>query len=180
MAEVAKDILYQPGISFTNPGIVRISAPVRGNPWFYERQGVGPLASSSKLKRFEASGPLRRYKAVWNRSAKQRNLDKLGAYFHDVPTMDELGAAPPSTSPSTTTVRNPLGFLDNLFTHVEKGAEGVTNVLLQREVQKTAAAQASTLPYIPYLRNFGSGDNTMWWIAGLGAAAVGAYFLIRR
>jgi len=175
-----KDVLYHPGISFRNPGIVRTVAPVRMTPWFFEEQGVGPLSASSKLKRFEKSGELRRYKAVWNRSAKQRNVERLGAYFHDIPTIDELGEAPPSTGPTTTTVRNPLGFLDTMFSVAEKAATGITDVMMQREQQKTAAAQASSMAYLPYMRGMVGGDNTIWWIAGLGAVAVGAYFLVRR
>lgn len=177
------DVLYQPGISFTNPRLVKIAAPVRPNPWFYEQKGVGPLSASSKLRRWDGNTPLKRYSAVWNRDAKARNVAKLGAYFHDVPNMQELGQAPPATSETATTQRDPLGFLNNIVTLADTVGTGVTNVLTQRAVQQQNVAQAQSQSYMARMgAMFGNvgGDYTWLWIAGLGAVGLGAWFYLRK
>lgn len=182
MAGEGQDILYQPGISYTNPKVVRVAAPVRSNPWFWEEKGVGPLSASSKLRKWDGNTPLKKYKAVWNRGAKQRNVQKLGAYFHDVPTMNELGEAPPATAETSTTTRGPLGFLENLISVGQQAATGITDVLQKREVQKTQAALAQSRAYnVPFFGQFNVGGDSTWlWIAGIGAVAVGGYFLFSR
>ena len=172
------DELYQPGISFRNPRVVRPATGDRTQPWFYQETVPGPLSMKAKLKRWERKPNLTRYSAVWNRAAKQRNVEKLGAYFHDVPTVQELGAAPAPTKESTTT-RSPLGFLENLISTGVDVASGVTNVIEQREAQKQREATAKLQTYQQYFPNFGS-DNTLLWVLGLGAVGVGAYFLIGR
>lgn len=178
----APDVLYQPGISFMNPRLVKIAAPVRSNPWFYEQKGVGPLSASNKLKRWENNPKLQRYNAVWNRTAKQRNMSKLGAYFHAAPTFNELGAAPPATSETSSTSRDILGFLNNAITNiVAPAAGGVTDALLKREAQKTREAEAQSQSYYPMLQEFGgTGSYTWLWIAGLGVVGLGAYIYLRR
>lgn len=180
MSEQApKDVLYKPGISFTNPPMVKVAAPVRSNPWFWEDKGVGPLSASEKIKRFESTNGLTRYKPIWSRVAKSRNTERLGAYFADVPTINELGAAPPATAETNSASRDPLGFLDNILTAAEKGAQSVTDVLLKREASKTAMAQASMTPYIPFINQGGSGNTTMIILGGLAAVGLGIYFLRR-
>jgi len=178
----APDVLYQPGISFMNPRLVKIAAPVRSNPWFWEEKGVGPLSASNKLKRWEGNPELKQYPAMWNRAAKQRNMAKLGAYFHDVPTLNELGEAPPATSETSSTSRDILGFLNNAITNVvAPAASGVTDVLMRRETQKTQAAMAQSQSYFSRF-GFGTvgGDYTWLWIAGLGVVGLGAYIYLRR
>lgn len=176
-----KDILYHPGISFRNPGIVRTAAPVRANPWFFERKAVGPLSASSKLRRFEANDDLNRYKAVWNRRAKQRNVERLGAYFEDVPTMNELGEAPPATSTTTNVVRSATGFLDSLLSIGGQVATGVTDIIQNREAQKQAAVRARIDSFVAPVRQVvADNSNTVMIVAGVGILAVGAYFLTRR
>ena len=44
------DILYQPGISFRNPKVTKISAPIRTRPWFYQETAVGPLSAVNKIR----------------------------------------------------------------------------------------------------------------------------------
>jgi hypothetical protein len=179
--ESGKDVLYQPGISFKNPKYTRPATRVRGNPWFYEQQVPGPLSASSKLKRWEKSPELHRYKAVWNRQAKQRVAANLGAYFQDMPTAQELGLgqAPPATSPTATTSRSPLGFLENLVSSGLKVATGVTDILANREAQKqemaVAQIQAAQRPYYQL-----SSDNTMLWVAGAGVLGLGLILYMRR
>jgi len=174
----SQDVLYQPGISFRNPKIVRPVAHVRGQPWFEGPMAPGPLSASSKLKRWDKAPNLRRYSAIWNRSAKQRNVEKLGAYFHDVPTMSELGAAPGATSETTSVSRSPLGFLDSLMKIGTNVATGVTDVLLNQAEQKRQIAIAQTQTYTPTFMP--SGDNTWLWVAGLGVVGLGAFLYLRR
>lgn len=176
-----KDILYQPGISFRNTGLVRTVAPVRENPWFYERKAVGPLSASSKLKRFQSTGDLRRYQAVWSRQAKNRNVERLGAYFHDVPTMDELGEAPSATSSTPSVVRSSFGFLDSLLSIGDQVATGVTTSLQNRADQQAASARAKIDSFVAPVRQVVSENSNMFMIVvGVGVLAVGAYFLTRR
>lgn len=181
--KTGNDVLYQPGISFTNPRLVKIAAPVRPNPWFYEQKGVGPLSASSKLRSWDGATPLKKYNAVWNRGAKARNVERLGAYFHDVPTMNELGQAPPATSETKSTARGPLGFLENLITVAGQAGSGVTDALTQRAIQQQQVAVAQSQSYLARMGNvFGNvgGDYTWLWITGLGVAGLGAWFFLRK
>lgn len=183
MPDTENDVLYKPGISFTNPRLVKIAAPVRSNPWFYEEKGVGPLSASSKLRRWDGNTPLKRYQAMWNRDAKARNVERLGAYFHDVPNLQELGQAPPATSETKTTTRNSTsGFLENLISTIGQGATSVTDALTQRAVQQQNVAVAQSQAYMSRLRGAfgGEGDYTWLWIAGLGVVGLGAYFFMRK
>jgi len=183
MAEAAqpKDVLYHPGISFRNPGFVKIATRIRPNPWFYERKVAGPLSASAKLKRFEATPDLKRYQAVWSRKAKNRNVERLGAYFHDVPTMDELGAAPSATSSTPNAVRSSFGFLDSLLSIGDQVATGVTTSIQNREIQKQSAIQAKIDSFVAPVRQLAADNsNTLMIVAGVGILAVGTYFLTRR
>lgn len=182
--EAPVDILYQPGISFANPMIIRPVTQVRANPWFYEAQVPGPLSATAKLKKWEAKPNLTRYKAVWNRRAKQRNLDGLGAYFHDVPQFHELGEAP-ATKETQAVTRSSLGFLQNLqnlFTTGTQIATGVTDIISNRETQKQQAALAQIQTFNPFYNPFGAttGSNTMLWVAGAGILGLGALLFLRR
>jgi len=175
-----KDILYQPGISFRNPKLVQIATAPKERPWFYQQQLPGPLSVSAKLKKWEAAPNLRKYKAVWNRQAKQRQVEKLGAYFHDVPTMHELGEAPPATKETTATSRGPLGFLENLLSAGAQVATGVTDIIANREAQKQQVAMAQIQASRPFFFGGSGQDNTMLWVLGAGAIGLGAIFFLRR
>lgn len=177
------DVLYQPGIGFRNPRMVRTATVVKSQPWFEGEQITGPLSASSKLRRWDLRPNLTRYSPVWNRAMKQRNMEKLGAYFHDIPTMNELGQAPPATSETASVSRSPLGFLDNLLKLGTNVATGITSAIQQRAEQKSQVAQAQAQTYYQsMMRPFSAGgDNTWLWVAGLGIVGLGAvYFLKRR
>lgn len=183
MSEVpsqSQDVLYQPGISFRNPKVVRPVTMVRTHPWFEGDQAVGPLSAANKLKRWDLSRNLRRYSPVWGREMKQRNVEKLGGVFHGLPTMEALGQAPPATSETSAVTRSPLGFLENLVKIGTNVATGVTDVLQNQAEQKrqVAVAQAQAYAYPSFLP---SGDNSSWlWIAGIGAVGLGAILYLRR
>lgn len=177
------DVLYKPGISFTNPKMVKIAAPVRSNPWFYEEKGVGPLSASSKLRRWDGTTQLNRYTPVWNRVAKQRNMEKLGGHYRPMPSMQELGAAPAATSESTITRNSTGGFLESLITTIGQGATGVMDVVTQQNIQKQQVAQAQTQSYMArFMRPFGVGSDNSWlWIlGGVGIVSVGAFMYFRK
>jgi len=177
--QVSADVLYQPGISFRNPKLVRIATNPKVEPWFYSEQVPGPLSVTAKLKRWDKTSKLKRYNAVWNRQAKQRVAEKLGAYFHDVPTLQELGEAPAATKETAATSRGPLGFLENLISAGTQVATGVTNIIANREQQKQQMAMAQFQASRPMF--FGSGsDNTMLWALGIGAIGIGAIVLMKR
>lgn len=179
---VAQDVLYQPGISFMNPRVGRPKLAVQGRPWFYSPQVPGPLTASSKLRSWKGqAGNFREYKAVWNRAAKNRSAQRLGAYFHDVPTIQELGAAPPATSETANTERGPLGFLENLITAGAQVASGVTDALARREEQKQQSLIAQIQARTPQIFQTADGGTNIWLIvAGVGVVGLGAYFLTRR
>lgn len=178
-----EDVLYKPGISFTNPKMVKVAAPVRSNPWFYEEKGVGPLSASSKLRRWDGTTQLNRYTPVWNRAAKQRNMQKLAGNYQPMPSMQELGAAPPATAETTTTSRDILGFLSNALSVVGQGATGVMDVVTQQNIQKQQVAQAQTQSYMARFMNpFGgsTGGSTWLLLLGAGVLGVGAFMYFRK
>lgn len=176
----SQDVLYQPGISFRNPRVVRTATMVRSQPWFDGEKVPGPLSASNKLKRWDARPDLKRYNAVWNRSMKQRNVEKLGAYFHDIPTMSELGAAPPATSETSAVTRSPLGFLDNLLKLGTNIATGVTDVIQKQAEQKQRVATSQAQTYAQAMFRPFTEDNTWLWVAGIGAVGLGAILFLRR
>jgi hypothetical protein len=176
------DELYSPGISFKNPRVPRIAAPVKGLPWFYEQTTPGPLSAANKLKKWENAPALGRYKAVWNRTAKARNTQKLGAYFHDVQTLHELGEAPPATSDSSSTTRDILGFLNNAITSAGQVGQGLLTVQHNRikAQQQMSAAQAQSMSSLLFSRMGSVGTPSIVIIGAIGVAGLVAYLLLRR
>lgn len=175
------DQLYFPGISYKNPKVVRPATRVANKPWFYQDQLPGPLSVSNKLKRWDKTDNLTRYKAIWNRSAKMRASQKLGAYFHDVPQLTELGlGAAPATSETTTTARNPLGFLENLVKTGSAITSSVADALVNREQQKQQSLQAQIQTYIPVPAFVRSGSNMTWILLGAGVLGIGAFLYFRK
>jgi len=181
------DELYRPGYSFENAPVVRFATKVKSQPWFFQDTAVGPLTAVSKLQPFWHDGVLHKYQPVWNRVAKMRNTERLGAYFTDIPTMEELGQAPPATSVSTTTSRSATGFLDNMITGLKYAATGareivgtVTGELQKREELKAQTAAAQLQTYLrPYVPTGPIGDAFPFILGALGIGAV-AYFMLRK
>lgn len=177
------DILYSPGISFKNPKLTKISAPVRTRPWFYQETAVGPLSAVNKIKRADLSNSkvLRPYQAVWQRSALQRNTDNIGAYFQSVPSPQQLGLGEaPATSITTTTNRDPLGFLTNLVSTIGNTGSSVLTSLQKQQDAKAQTAMATVQAYTNQMVQ-GAADNKMPLILG-GVAVAGliGWYLLRR
>jgi hypothetical protein len=112
-------------------------------------------------------------------------MEKLGGNYQPMPSMQELGAAPPATSETSTTSRDILGFLSNALTVVGQGATGVMDVVTQQNVQKQQVAQAQTQSYMARFMNpFGgsssSSSSTLLLLLGAGVLGVGAFMYFRK
>lgn len=125
------DILYSPGISFENPQVVKVAAPVRLRPWFYQETAIGPLTMVSKKDVWENDRQLHPYTPLWNRMQKDRNVKRLMANSSEMPNFEELGEAPGPTAAQSTMSRDPLGFLTSFISKTGEIATGVTNTMLQ-------------------------------------------------
>lgn len=177
------DILYQPGISFKNPKVTRISAPIRTRPWFYQETAIGPLSAVNKIRRSDLANSkvLRPYEAVWQRATLRRNTDNIGAYFNEVPNARQLGLGEaPATSTTTTTNRDPLGFLTNLVTTVGNAGSSVLTSLQKREDQKTQTAIATVQAYTNQMMENVSDNKMPLLIGGVAVAGLIGWYLLRR
>ena len=177
------DILYQPGISFKNPKVTRISAPIRTRPWFYQETAVGPLSAVNKVKRSDLANSkvLKPYEAVWQRSALQRNTDNIGAYFHEVPNAQQLGLGEaPATSITTTTNRDPLGFLTNLVSTIGNAGSSVLTTMQKQQDQKTQTAMATVQAYTNQMMENVSDNKMPLIIGGVAVAGLIGWYLLRR
>lgn len=178
------DILYSPGISFKNPPVTRTSAPVRTRPWFFQETALGPLSAVNKVSKANLANSkvLRPYQAVWNRSVRAKQAEELGAYFSDVPTAQQLGLGEaPATSVTTTTNRDPLGFLTNLVSTVENAGSSVLTSMQRREDEKTQTAMATVKAYTDQMLQATTSGNTPFYLIG-GIAALGllGWYLTHR
>lgn len=175
------DILYTPGISFKNPRLTKVAAPVRVRPWFYQETAVGPLSAVNKTRPLSASRTLNTYRAVWNRDAKIENMARLGAYFHAVPTAEQLGiGAAPATDTDANTARDPLGFLTNMISQMGSAASATVDALKQREDQKTTSAMAMVQSYTDQMMANVGGSNMPLIIGGVAVAGLAAWFLLKK
>ena len=177
------DILYSPGISFKNPKVTKISAPVRTRPWFYQETAVGPLSAVNKIRRADLANSkvLKPYQAVWQRSALQRNTDNIGAYFHEVPSAQQLGLGEaPATSITTTTNRDPLGFLTNLVSTIGNAGSSVLTTLQKQQDQKTETAMATVQAYTNQMMENVSDNKMPIILGGVAIAGLLGWYLLRR
>lgn len=165
------DELYRPGYSFMNPPVTKIASPQRSRPWFWQPTAPSPLDIESKAVPLEMNPRLNRYQAVWNREMRNRNREKLGAYFREVPTIQELGQAPAATSTTQTTGRSVTGFLENLISKATEAASAVTTQLTSREQQKTQVAMAQAQSYFQPIMSAASA-NVMPIMLGLGVVGI--------
>lgn len=170
------DIVYQPGISFRNAEAGHPATKVRRIPWFQAPHvyAEGPLTRRSKLSRW-TGGSLNRYRAVWNRQAKANNVQKLGAYFAPVPTIDELGLGqvPTAGNNESSTSRSPFGFLENILTDIsEAGKIGLERIIAE-EKRRTEEAQTQFKFLTEPMQEFGSTVQQNWPLILLGGAAIG-------
>ena len=177
------DILYSPGISFKNPKLTKISAPVRTRPWFYQETAVGPLSAVNKIREGDLANSkvLNPYKSVWQRAALQRNTDNIGAYFQSVPTAQQLGLGEaPATSITTTTNRDPLGFLTNLVSTIGNTGSSVLTSLQRQQDAKTETAMATVQAYTNQMVAKAEDNKLPLIIGGVAVAGLIGWYLLRR
>jgi len=170
-------VIYKPGISFRNAGLARPATIVRKNPWFYQKMTGGPMTKRAKLRRWK-SGKMARYRAVWNRGARQAGADKLGLSLGEVPNYMEigLGEIPGPTAKQNTMNRGPLGFLENILSTGMTGADQYLKIVRQREQERTQMALAKIKTYKeatePGYATAGMFGGTTPLVIGTGVAAV--------
>ena len=124
---------------------------------------------------------LKPYNAVWQRSALQRNTDNIGAYFNEVPNAQQLGLGEaPATSITTTTNRDPLGFLTNLVSTIGNAGSSVLTTLQKQQDQKTQTAMATVQAYTNQMMENVSDNKMPLIIGGVAVAGLIGWYLLRR
>jgi hypothetical protein len=133
-----------------------------------------------KKENLYKSGVLQRFPSTWRRAAKGMAVAGLGVVGNrrELPDFSELGEAPGPTDKDTTSssvTRDVTGFLSNLITT----AGGVMSQSQQLEIAR-ARAQGPYANFLPSMYNQNTGLGMTGWIAILGVAGLGAYFLMKR
>ena len=173
------DVPYRIGYSFRNPTVVKPLTQVRARPYFAKDWAMkGPTQVKAELWE---KGVEQRYPTVWRRAAKGMAVKNLGVVGNrtELPSFDELGAAPGVTDKITTSSevsRGVFGFLDNLI----KTTGGLIQQNQQMEITR---AQAQTYPSnLPqfFTPSSSGGVGLLGWAAVIGVVGVGAYLYIRR
>lgn len=173
---------YRIGYSFKSPNVVKRIAHQRDQPFFaMSWAGKGP---TDVQKDFWESGKTRRFPTVWRRAAMSGTVSRLGGVRHEMPSFDELGAAPgpTETSASGTIARNDWGSLLNTITSVV--GEGIQQQQQLQLVKAQVAAQKSQYSgMFPNIQVMPSSDGSMgllgWGAIALGVGAVGYYVMNR-
>lgn len=174
------DILYSPGLSFKNPQLTKTAAPVRVRPWFYQETAIGPLSAVNKTKPITANKVLHTRRAVWNRDIKVDNAERLGAYFQQVPSAQDMSLGEvPATGVQDVANRSPLGFLTSAFEQIGSAGTSVLTALTKREDQKAQGAMATIQSYTEQFAQAGA-SNMPLIIGGVAIAGLAAWFLLRR
>lgn len=172
------NVPYRIGYSFRNPTVVKPLTRTRSQPYFAKEWAMkGPTQVKAELWE---KGVEQRYPTVWRRAAKGMAIKDLKVVGNrtELPSFDELGAAPGPTDKATSSSevdRSAWGFLDNMI----KTAGGLIQQSQQMEITR---AQAQTYPQ--GMPNFftpqSGGIGMLGWTAILGVAGVGAYLYLKR
>lgn len=172
------DVPYRIGYSFRNPTIVKPLTKTRTRPYFSKDWAMkGPTQVKEELWE---KGIEQRYPTVWRRAAKGMAVKSLGVVGNrtELPSFQELGAAPGPTDKSTVTSevdRSPWGFLNNMI----KTAGGLISQSQQMEIQRAQVQQ-----YPTGMPNFftpeGEGLGVLGWSAIAGVVGIGAYLYMNR
>lgn len=175
------DVPYRIGYSFRQPEIVKPVTKTDVRPFFAMDWAIkGPSQVKEELYQ---SGKLQKFPAVWRRAAKLKNVQSLHVVGNrrELPSFDELGAAPGPTDAVTvnsTTSRDFFGFLDNAI-------KSVGGVIAQRQQMEIVKAQAQTPQYqvsLPssYMPSVDGGIGMLGWASILGGVGVVAYLYMKR
>lgn len=176
---------YVIGMSFRNPRVVKPVTHTNMRPYFaMDWAAKGPSETKEELY---SSGQLRRYPTVWRRAAKAMTIEKLGDKVlnrKELPSFEELGAAPGPTdlvSTTSTTSRGAWGFLDNLIKSTgEIIAQRQQLDIVKAQAQAQAAQQYPTMLPTFYTPGEGGGIGMLGWMTILGGLGVGAYYFMRK
>lgn len=170
---------YRIGVSFKNAEIVKPLTFERRRPFFAMSWAKGGPADANS--EFWRSGQVRRFPSVWRRAAKNNTSDKVGSLRAEVPSFDELGAAPGPTASSgaATTKRNVWGSLANDL--LMMGGSALQEAQQLQLVKAQAAAQRSGGMFPNFmLRPSGDGMGVFEWsLVALGLGTIG-YIVMRN
>lgn len=172
------DVPYRIGYSFRQPKVLKPVTRTNVRPYFAKDWAMkGPTQVKEELYK---SGVLQKFPSVWRRSAKAMNTKDLGVVGNrrELPSFEELGAAPGPTDKETvnsTTVRDFLGFLQNSI----KDVGGAISKSQELEILRAQSQgpYATTLPraYTP-----SEGIGMIGWAAIVGAIGIGTFIFVRR
>lgn len=169
---------YRIGYSFRQPEVVKPVTQTNRRPYF-----AIDWASDVAKKKQDLAGRrvLHKFPSIWRRAAKGKAIRGLGVVGNrkELPSFNELGAAPGPTDKATTSSevsRGAFGFLDNLI----KTTGGLISQSQQLEIARAQAQQYPTmLPqgYNPYANE---GIGALGWLAIAGVLGAGTYFIMKR
>lgn len=168
---------YRIGYSFRQPSMVKPITRTNRRPYF----AIDWAASVSKKKEdLGRRSVLKKFPSIWRRAAKHINVRGLGVVGNrkELPSFDELGAAPGPTDNATTSSevsRGAFGFLDNLI----KTTGSLISQSQQLEIAKAKAQQYPTMLPQMYMPSSG-GLGILGWTAIAVALGAGTYFFIKK
>jgi hypothetical protein len=172
---------YRIGYSFRQPKLLKPVTVTRMRPFFAMDWAIkGPSQVKEELYQ---SGKLQKFPEVWRRAAKAMGTEGLGVVGNrrELPSFNELGAAPGPTDNSTTSStvsRDVFGFMSNLI----KTTGGAIAQSQQLEITR-AQAQAQQAGRISLPMSYmptGEGIGVMGWAAIIGALSIGTFMYVRR
>lgn len=172
---------YRIGYSFRQPKLLKPVTVTREHPYFAMDWAIkGPSQVKEELYK---SGKLQRFPTVWRRAAKAMNVQGLGVVGNrrELPSFNELGAAPGPTDKATVTSdvgRDFFGFLSNTIKDVG-GSIAQSQQLEVLRAQTQAAQQPRT--YLPsfFTPQDGSGIGALGWLAIASVLGVGTVIYMR-
>lgn len=172
---------YRIGESFRNAPVTKSITFERRKPFFaMSWAGQGPTDVKKDLWENKAN---RKFPAVWNRAAKAHTSAKLDILRNELPSFNELGAAPGATEPSVTsaTERSWWGSLGN--TLIQTGGVFIQKQqelqLIKVQAQAQQRSYAGVFPYIGMPSEGGIGILGWSAIAALGLGTI-SYIIMKN
>ncbi len=173
---------YRIGYSFRQPKLLKPVTVTRERPYFAMDWAIkGPSQVKEELYK---SGKLQTFPTVWRRAAKTMNVQGLGVVGNrrELPSFNELGAAPGPTDKSTVTSdvgRDFFGFLSNAIKDVG-GAVAQSQQLEVLKAQTQAAQQQRTVLPQFFTPGTDGGIGTLGWVTIIGALGIGTFIYVRN